>query len=83
MRKRGIDWARDMYLVVVEVDTDSKFYLTPWPFDDFQSAIQHAIGIAQSWQCISSAPKIRIRSTEGMDELWSVEGLAAIAPLVT
>jgi hypothetical protein len=73
---------QEHYVVVVEAEFDSEWYLTPLGFSDFRAAMQHAIGIARSWQDRADAPRICIRGDGNAGELWTVKRLLASAPLI-
>jgi hypothetical protein len=74
--------AQGRYIVVVEAEYESEWYLTPWSFSEFGSALNHAIGIARSWQGQPDAPPIRIRADNGVADVWCIGRLLAIAPYV-
>jgi hypothetical protein len=67
----------ERYLVVVDAEFDSEWYLTPMSFSSHYEAFRHAYGIAASWRGLPDAPQIWIKG-HGHDYLqgpWSVEGL--------
>jgi hypothetical protein len=52
------DKATKTFSVVIEGDTDSVW--PPVTFDDYISALRHAIRVANSWKGVNGAPRIRI-----------------------
>ncbi len=72
----------ERYIVSVEAEFDSEWYLVPWVFPTHGAALRHAIGIARSWHGKRHAPFIRISSDNGDTKDWTVFGLTSVSYFV-
>jgi hypothetical protein len=57
------------YIVVVDADYESEWYLTPMRFPTHLAAMRYAAGIANAWYGRSGAPTISIKGPERIDRL--------------
>lgn len=55
------------YLVVVDAEYQSEWYLTPLSFPTHLEALRHAAGIANSWRGRLNTPTISIKGPERND----------------
>jgi hypothetical protein len=63
-----------LYLVVVDAEYDSEWYLTPKRFLTHFDATRYAAGIAKAWHGRSDAPTISIKGPDRTDT-YSIGGL--------
>lgn len=68
------------YLVCVDAEYESEWYLTPASFSTHLEALRHGFGIAKAWENCSNAPKILIRAT-GDPQAWDIQSLLYVGYL--
>ncbi|MGY8662429.1 hypothetical protein Q3C01_08680 [Bradyrhizobium sp. UFLA05-109] len=68
------------FTVSVDTDVESNWYLTPSGFDDFETALRFAAGIAKSLHGNAGAPDaIWIHGSKWDDGPWPVHALIFLA----
>jgi hypothetical protein len=65
------------FIVTVDAEYGSEWYLTPWGFSTYTDALRYAAGIAKGWEGRSGTPAIWIKGAKA-EGPWSVEALVAV-----
>ncbi len=66
----------DRYIVSVQAEYDTDWYLSPMAFASYDAAMAHAVGIAKSWVGAKGEPPfISITDDDGRNDLWTWFGL--------